>query len=718
MIRFRGAALLALPLLALPLLAVPAVAEPTEPTAAPAAGSDDRPAESSGQRAATPTVSAPAGFTDRVVLDVPTPTSVGWTPDGRMLLTSDGGQLRVVRDGVLRTTPALDLSGRACTDGERGLSGLAVDPGFATNRHVYLFWTHNVHGGCETGTATTPENRVARYTLGDDDRVVRGSERVLVDHLPSPASNHNGGDVHVGADGLLYISVGDGGCTIGDPTRCAALNTNSRRRDIPNGKILRVTRTGGVPAGNPNVGLAGARRCTAPAGVEPGSGPCTETFASGLRNPFRIARRPGTSSFLVNDVGQGHWEEIDELRAGRDYGWNVREGHCATGSTTDCGPTPYQNPIFDYDHANGCQSITGGAFVPKGLWPAPYDGAYLFADFVCGTVFRLAPRSGGGYTAQPFLTGVNRPVHLAFGPSPAGTSLYYLDYFGGQVHRVSYTGGTNTAPVAAFSSRPDGLPVAFDAAASDDPDSGDTIARYSWSFGDGTSAATTSPRTSHTYPSAGTYRATLRITDSRGAVSSPVTRDVYAGEHPPTVTITAPASTARFAVGQSVQVQISASDREDGALAGSRISTTVLRHHGNHDHPYLGPVTGSSVALTYPAPEDLAATTNSHLRVLVTATDSRGLSTTIVRWLRPHQVALSFATSPAGGQVRVQGVLQRTPVTLTSWEGWVMRIGVPSPQTLDGRSHVFRSWSDGGARFHDVRTPGRAATYTATLVPG
>ena len=221
---------------------------------------------------------------------------------------------------------------------------------------------------------------------------------------------HNGGDLHFGANELLYVSVGDGGCVIDDDTQCGASNTNSRRLDIPNGKILRVTRDGGVPATNPYVGAPGARRCTLPAGPQPGSGPCTETFASGFRNPFRFAQLPGTNTFYVNDVGQSTWEEIDRLRAGSDYGWNVREGHCRTGSTTDCGPTPYQNPLHDYSQvATGCRAITGGAFVPEGLWPAPYSGSYLFADFGCGKVFRLVPRPGGGFRQVEFLTEVSCP---------------------------------------------------------------------------------------------------------------------------------------------------------------------------------------------------------------------------------------------------------------------------------------------------------------------
>ncbi|MGI8681528.1 MAG: PQQ-dependent sugar dehydrogenase [Mycobacteriales bacterium] len=110
-------------------------------------------------------VTLPAGFSDTAVVSVPAPTGLAWTPDGRMLVTEQTGQLRVVRDGALNAVPALDLAGRICSDGERGLQSVLVDPAFATNRFVYLYWTHNAYGGCPTRTAGRPENRVARYVL-------------------------------------------------------------------------------------------------------------------------------------------------------------------------------------------------------------------------------------------------------------------------------------------------------------------------------------------------------------------------------------------------------------------------------------------------------------------------------------------------------------------------------------------------------------------------
>ncbi len=670
----------------------------------------------------TPAVQAaapPPGFSDVTAYTVTNPTALASTPDGRLLITQDAGQLRVVRNGTLLTAPAVNLQPRACAEGERGLMGVAVDPAFSTNSFIYLFWTFNKQQFCGEGTPQTPVNRVTRFVLGADDRVVAGTERVIVDNIPSPSRNHQAGDLRFGSDGFLYVTTGDGGCTIGSPTACGGLNTNSRRLDILSGKVLRVRRDGTIPASNPFAATTGGRRCGNPAGVPAGTGRCRETFASGFRNPFRFAVRPGTSSFLVNDVGQDTWEEVDALVAGRDYGWNVREGNCVRDSTTNCGATPYENPIFSYSHADGCSSITGGAFVPEGLWPAPWNGSYIFADYVCGGIYRMAPATGGGYTREPFLPDVAGAVHLAFAPftgGTGGTALYYLDYFGNAIHRVTY-GDTNTQPTASFTNRPAGLQVSFDGSASQDADPGDSIAEYRWMFGDGTTATTTTPTVNHTYATAGTRTATLRVVDSSGLVSAAVTRPVYAGEWPPEITVAWPATTARFTVGQSVTLTATARDTEDGTLPGSAITWTAQRRHGTHFHPYAGPRTGSSFTFTYPAPENLAAAANSHIFVTATARDSRGLTTSSSRDLLPRTVALSFATSPAGGSVLVEGTARTTPLTLTSWVGGPVQVNVLN-QTIGGVPHVFSSWSDGGTRAHRITSPATATTYTARFVPG
>jgi glucose/arabinose dehydrogenase len=375
----------------------------------------------------------PPDFTDSHVASVPIPTTLAFTPDGRLLVTSQSGALRVIEDGTLLSTPALDLSPRICSQSERGLLGIATDPAFAANHFIYLYYT-----------AATPTcvNRVSRFVLSDDNVVNPASEDVLLDNIPSPGGNHNGGDLQFGKDGYLYVSVGDGGCDYDGDSGCGIDNAAARDLKALVGKVLRITSDGGVPPGNPFLGPNSAR-CNLTGRTDPGK-TCQEIYAWGLRNPFRIPFDPNASGtrFYINDVGQDTWEEIDLGQAGADYGWNVREGFCAAGSSTDCGPPPVgmTNPIFAYHHANGCVAITGGAFVPNGVWSASYDGSYLFADYNCGTIFRLIPGGSGTFTATDFATGLGSggPITMIFGPEGSTEALYYLTYAnGGEVRRIS-----------------------------------------------------------------------------------------------------------------------------------------------------------------------------------------------------------------------------------------------------------------------------------------
>jgi glucose/arabinose dehydrogenase len=381
-----------------------------------------------------PATSLAHGLVDRTLATVNSPTDIAFTPDGRALITTNAGRLRVMVAGQLVPGAALDLSQRICSGTERGLLGVAVDPSFATNQRIYLFWTHDTDGKCAEIPNATPVNRVSRYRLGADNDVVPGSVRLIVDNIPSPTNNHNAGDLAFGSDGMLYITTGDGSCEIGSELECGADNDNSRRLDIPNGKVLRVTPTGAVPNDNPFAADLTARRCTAPGGPEPGAGPCSETFAWGFRNPFRMSIKPGTSTPWVDDVGQNTWEEIDQVVAGNDYGWNIREGYCATGSTTDCSPAGYTDPEFSYDRTTGCTSITGSSFVPEGTWHGRFAGDLMFADFICGSIFRLHD-AGGTFVAKPLAPAAS-PVSLAFGPSPDGRALYYLSY-NGEIHAIA-----------------------------------------------------------------------------------------------------------------------------------------------------------------------------------------------------------------------------------------------------------------------------------------
>jgi glucose/arabinose dehydrogenase len=672
----------------------------------------------------------PSGFEDRLLATAGKPTALAFTPDARMLVATQPGQLRVYKGGTLLQTPALNISGRICSNSERGLLGVAVDPNFSANHYVYVYYTHNKFGVCPTGQPTNPNNpvnRISRFVMSGD-AVDPATEKVLINNIPSPNGNHNSGDLAFGKDGYLYATVGDGNCDYKGDSGCAGANDASRDRHILLGKVLRVTRDGGIPSTNPYTGTNSAR-CNLTGRTDPGK-TCQETFAWGLRNPFRFAFDPNAvgTRFFVNDVGQNAWEEIDQGAAGADYAWNLCEGNHDNpdrAGSVGCTSSPYAAPVHEYSHTNtGCASLTGGAFVPNGAWPDGYGGSYLFGDYVCNKIFKLTPASGGGFERTEFASGLGQggPIAMAFGPYGSGKALYYTTYAnGGEIHRIAPTGSVNRSPSASVAASPTSgrlpLAVGFDGSGSGDPDAGDTLS-FLWDFGDGSATqTTTTPTTSHTYSTKGTYTASLRVRDNHGALSDPATVRIDAGNEAPNAAIGSPSADLLFRVGQQIMLSGSATDPEDGQLPGSSFSWEVLRHHnGDHTHPYYSG-TGNNLTFTAPPPEDLSATgSGNYLEVRFTATDSDGLSKTVTRDVQPRRVNATFGSNPSGLSLQVNSTTVTAPRTLTSWEGYRLSVNAPSPQAISGRLHVFASWSDGKDQQHDIVTGAAPSTYAATFI--
>jgi glucose/arabinose dehydrogenase len=170
-----------------------------------------------------------------------------------------------------------------------------------------------------------------------------------------------------------------------------------------------------------------------PAGPQPGTGPCAEIYASGLRNPFRFAVGPN-GTVNVNDVGESTWEEVDRLALGGNYGWPVCEGAHLAGSTKPCGHPEFLDPIAEYNHSTGCVVVTGAAFVPGRIWGSAHRGSYLFADFACGQIFELHPDE----SVTSLVSDDPRIVAMQFGPFGSSRALYYVTQSAtGQLHRLS-----------------------------------------------------------------------------------------------------------------------------------------------------------------------------------------------------------------------------------------------------------------------------------------
>ena len=202
------------------------------------------------------------------------------------------------------------------------------------------------------------------------------------------------------------------------------------------------------------------------------------------------------------------------------------------------------------------------------------------------------------------------------------------------------------------------------------------------------------------------------MTDTHGADDTATVR-ISAGNFPPDVFIDSPFQGKLFKVGEQLTLVGSAEDPEDGALPNGSLVWRVEKHHDTHFHPFLPETAGNNIPIVAPEPEDLSAATNSYLEIILTATDSDGLSTTVTRNIQPKKVNISFDTIAAGLTVEVAGTTLTAPTTVTSWQDWGLIVNAPDQADAQGRWWVFDGWSDLGTRTHTIQTPGTARTYTA-----
>jgi len=348
------------------------------------------------------TVAEGIAFT-QVATNIQPPTTMQFTPDGRLLLCEQSGVLRLVTNGALVPTPLLTLNVTTEDCGEAGLLAVACHPQFQSNGFFYVHYT--VPG---SQPAWTVHNRISRFHMAGS-LVESNSEVVILELDDVPyADVHNGGAINFGADGKLYVGVGDNGNSANSQTLTNLL-----------GKILRINDDGTIPVDNPFYNAA--------------TGKNRAIWALGLRNPFSFAFQPGTGRMLIDDVGLQSWEEIEQGAAGANYGWPYAEGFSTN--------TTYQNPVFAYPHGTNSAwgtAIVGAAFPPQtGIkFPQSYQDSFFFADYGTGCIARLSSSN----TVETVVNGFWHPVDLKFGPDGY---LYCLTRrgFDSALYRIGYDPG-------------------------------------------------------------------------------------------------------------------------------------------------------------------------------------------------------------------------------------------------------------------------------------
>lgn len=294
---------------------------------------------------------------------------------------------------------------------EEGLLSLAFHPDFPRVPEVFVWYS----------TRQPRQTVLARFKVGADGHVESKTPEQLL-AVDQPFWNHNGGTVLFGPDGMLYLSVGDGG-SANDPFG------NGQSRNTLLGTILRLDVSKAadgtpytIPPDNPFVNTPGARG---------------EIWAWGLRNVWRMSFDPATGDLWAGDVGQGTWEEVDIITRGGNYGWNAREGaHKFAPDALAKGSTAI-DPIIEYGRSKG-GSITGGEVIRK--VGSPLDGVYLYGDYMSGRMWGLRRSVDGSVVSfREVLRGNRRPVS-SFGRGADGeiyVAAFEAPYQGkGRIYRL------------------------------------------------------------------------------------------------------------------------------------------------------------------------------------------------------------------------------------------------------------------------------------------
>jgi glucose/arabinose dehydrogenase len=615
--------------------------------------------------------SLPPGF---VLRDIPVGlaayqfTDFAWLPDDSVLALGKSGIVNWVPPNGTGT-PVQIATFNVDSQGDIGLTSIALAPDYATTHHIYL------NRSVSTGNGAYFQ-RSARFTVTLDRAghpAGLAEEQVIFDVPGSQWYIHGVDTVIPAADGTLWYSVGDNG----DAGKTNEVAFAAQDLNSPFGKILHLTADGKAVPGNPYYNAA------APDSVR------SKVFASGFRNPFRFTLDPKSGLPVVGDVGWYTWEEVDVVQPGANLAWPCWEGnHQTPGYSIDprCASVVNTPPLWEHQHgtapAQG-NSVTGGIVYSGTTYPAAYQGSYFFGDYAGQKMWTLKYDAQGKLTQAP----QNPPPFSNIGgvtriSSAPNGDIVFSDLNSGLLRRLSYS-TNNSAPVAVATSStdPDTRTVAFDGSGSYDFDS-DPIS-YAWDFGDGTTA--TGVKASHQYAAGAQFTATLTAQDPLGAKGT-TTVAVAPGNHSPTVTLTPPGQ-ADFAVGEPIALSATATDTEDGALP---VTWTSLSRHcpdlgACHVHPGDG-ATGPS--LTAPFTDH----TDSRMEFTATVTDSAGVqaSSTYVALPRQHRLTL-VSTQPAALSIPSEGGVSSSMVA----EGAKFDV-LASTLGSDGASK-FAGWQGGPA---------------------
>ena len=332
--------------------------------------------------------------------------------DARLFVVEQPGRIRIIDNGRLVEKPFLDITGKVGYGGERGLLSVAFHPLYSTNGFLFVNYTDK-----------NGNTRIERYTVSSDRNLVDPAAAKLILAIDQPYSNHNGGLVMFGPDGMLYVGMGDGGSQR-DP------HNNGQNPNELLGKLLRINVDRGdpysVPSGNPFARGGGKG----------------EIWAVGLRNPWRFSFDKPTGLLYIADVGQDKYEEVNiepANRAGANYGWSAMDGPDCFKSS-GCNKSQFQQPALTYTHDSGTCSIIGG-FVYRGRAIPEVVGQYFYSDYCNSWVRSLSYANNRVTGYRQWIDGGLGSI-VSFGEDSQGE--LYICSSNGRIYRIVKRPGTST----------------------------------------------------------------------------------------------------------------------------------------------------------------------------------------------------------------------------------------------------------------------------------
>jgi len=639
-----------------------------------------------------PAWSLPEDFTDELLDNSYTGTvALEFLPSGDALILERDGSIFISSPADDYSTSSLYLEIPNVDDsGEKGLHNVALDPQFATNRYLYVYYHNSV----------SDRARISRFI--DLGGIASTSDELVIWEGSVPinsVSAHWGGGLTFGTDNNLYLTIGDNGTP-----------DNAQDLTLAAGKIIRVS-PGGVDSGGPWVSGQDNSHLIPNDNpfIDGLGGNLDEIWTLGLRNPFRATWDILEGRLFVGEVGGNiqtgpdvSHEDIHHATltdGGVNFGWPNCEGPSCLGAE----PENYSAPIFSIQHVDS-RSIILGPLYRAQLFPAPYKNALFFADFSRGWIRYITFDTNGNVDAAVPVGGfqftsdleLQSPIDLDVGPDGA---LYYLK-INGELRRINYLSGNLPPVIIDASAAPTASPTApaavdFIGAATDPENQSLT---YAWEFGDGNQS--NNAIVSHSYINKGSYEAILRVSDGvRTTNSTPILIEV--GD-PPMPVIAEPGAGELFRAGESIDIRGVATDA-DSILTIEDLRWSIGFGHDDHIHPVLTdaigvpcpPLDSSCITLNIPTTgHDYSD--NTRYLISLSATDPDGLTRADEISILPDKVDITISTNlPGGNTSNLDGLPRSTPFSYDTLIGFQHTVIVPESVIANGNVYEFSMWGDG-----------------------